>query len=133
MAAAVSLAGCGQSGDSFTPGEWELEAWMEVDGRSGQIEPRTDNVTIPQNMAGFDPRGVVFSKFYHGQRPTNVEFSDGVISGHLDQAAVAPFDAHEQPITGWYRADAFEMRITMPAIAGFQSYQVVSGKLVEPL
>ncbi len=127
------LAGCGPSADAFIPGAWEIEGWMEVDGRAGRLEHRTHNVRLSQNMAGLEPRGVAFSKFYNAQDPSNVVFADGVISGHLDQGAVAPFAAHEQAIEGWYKPDAFEMRITMPTIAGIQSYQVVSGKLVEPL
>lgn len=132
LAGATILSSCGLSSEAFTPGDWEIEAWGEVDGRSERIEPRSYQETIPQNMAGMDPRSVVFSRFYHGQSAANVVFSNGVISGSLDQSAVAPFPAHEQSVEGWYRADAFEMRIAMPAFGGYQSYQVVSGKLVVP-
>ena len=126
------LAGCGVGDDRYAPGTWELESWMEMEGHSDVTPHQTDTLRLTPEMAGFDVRTVTFSKFYHGQAAANVVFEDGTISGHLDQAAVAPFPAHEQAVSGTYGADRFEMRITMPPIAGTQAYQVVRGRLVEP-
>jgi len=132
LGACAMLAGCGVGEDSYAPGTWELEGWMDVDGYGETGQRQTDTVRITPEMSGFGVRAVTFSKFYHGQTGENVVFENGEISGFLDQQAVAPFPAHQQAVSGWYRPDAFEMRITMPPIAGTQAYQVVSGQLVQP-
>ena len=126
------LSGCGAASDRFQPGTWELESWMEVDGRSEAISGQVDTVRITPEMADFGAKPVFFSSFYHGQGGVNVTFADGIISGNFDQQAVAPFPAHQQAVEGWYAPDAFEMRIAMPQIAGVQTYQVVQGRLTEP-
>lgn len=129
VAGVMMVSGCVRHGDGFAPGEWQLESWMEAEGHDQRISPETLTVKLRPEVAAMDPRAVMFSEFYRGQKPTNVTFDDGKISGHLDQQAVAPFPAHEQPISGWYRPDAFELRITLPSIAGVQGYQVVTGRL----
>ncbi len=126
------LAGCGAAEERYLPGTWELEGWMEVDGHGETGQRQTDTVRITPEMVGFSVQAVTFSKFYHGQTGENVVFENGEISGFLDQQAVAPFPAHRQEVLGWYRPDAFELRITMPPIAGTQAYQVVTGQLVQP-
>ncbi|MBX7492996.1 hypothetical protein K3163_07225 [Qipengyuania sp. 1NDW9] len=126
------LSACGSDPNSFQPGDWELQAWLEGDTPGVRAGEMTDSVTITQDLASASPKAVFFSEFYHGAKAANVTFEDGEISGHLDQGAVAPFPAHSQSVSGWYRSDSFEMKIAMPVIGGVQSYQVVTGKLVDP-
>lgn len=75
----------------------------------------------------------MFTEFYHGVTGGNIIFKDGKISGSLHQQAVAPFPEHQQELSGTYSADRFEMRIAMPLIMGVQSYQYITGLLVEPV
>ena len=122
------IAGCGGAPDRFAPGDWELKSWMEVQGRSGQIESHTMRTRLSAQLAERGVKAAMFSEFYRGVTSGNVAFENGTISGHLDQPAVAPFPAHEQRVSGTYSAESFEIRITMPAIGGVQSYQVVTGE-----
>lgn len=126
----VMSGGCSAQPDRFAPGTWELEAWMGVEGQSNTTPRQTDTVKLSPQVAQRDPRSVMFSQFYHGQTGANVIFENGTISGHLDQHAVAPFRAHRQAVSGTYSAEAFAMRIELPEIAGMQSYQFVTGRLM---
>lgn len=131
LGASIALTGCGgQQQDRFAPGDWELKSWMEVKGRSGQFEPQTMRARLSEQLADKGVQAAMFSEFYRGVKSGDVAFENGTISGHIDQAAVAPFPAHQQVVSGSYSPQAFEMRITMPPIGGVQSYQVVTGKHV---
>ncbi|MEM1051502.1 MAG: hypothetical protein AAGI28_05335 [Pseudomonadota bacterium] len=122
---------CSSGGDRFLTGEWKLEGWMEDEGAVQRIEPQTHTVKVSEQLASRDPRTVAFTEFYRGADASNVIFADGEISGHINQGAVAPFPEHEQEVNGWYREDAFEMRIKLPKLGPFQPYQVVRGEWVE--
>lgn len=128
LGASMALAGCGGRQDRFASGDWELKSWLEVKGRSGQFEPQTHSAKLSPQVADAGVHAAMFSEFYHGEKGQNVVFEGGVISGHFDQQAVAPFPEHQQAVSGTYAAESFDMRITMPVIAGVQSYQVVTGK-----
>ena len=123
-------AACIPGEGEFEAGEWQLEGWMEHEGSSQRLEAHQYDARVSDQLAMMDARVVMFSEFYHSTDPSNVRFEDGVISGYLNQRAVAPFPEHQQEVTGWYRSDAFEMRIKMPPIGNFQTYQVVRGSLV---
>ncbi|TAD71502.1 MAG: hypothetical protein EAY70_14195 [Sphingomonadales bacterium] len=128
----LMLGACNAQEDRFTPGTWELEAWMGVEGQSTTTPRQKDTAKLSPQLAEQDARTVMFSAFYGGVKSGDVAFENGTISGHIDQQAVAPFPAHQQAVTGTYSADRFEMRIAMPAIGGMQSYQFVTGRLVKP-
>jgi hypothetical protein len=128
MGGSLMLAACTAKEDRFAPGKWELQSWMEVTGRSGRVEPQTTSAKLSPQLADKGAQAAMFSEFYRGIKSGDVTFENGAISGHIDQPAVAPFPAHQQAISGTYSAEAFEMRITMPKVAGVQSYQVVTGK-----
>ena len=132
MGVGLMLAACNAQGDRFAPGTWELEAWMGAEGQSQTTPRQKDTAKLSPQLAEQDPRTVMFNAFYHGVKSGDVVFENGTISGHIDQQAVAPFPAHQQEVTGTYSADAFAMRIAMPAIGGVQSYQFVTGRLVKP-
>jgi hypothetical protein len=118
--------------ESFSAGTWDLQSWMETEESDQQISAMEDTVVISDRFASAPPRDVAFSQFYRGESGSDVVFENGKISGHLNQGAIAPFPAHTQEVTGWYRSDAFEIRITLPLIANIQAYQVVTGKLSRP-
>ena len=126
------LAACGAQQDRFAPGTWELEAWMGVEGQTQTTPRQKETAKLSPQLAEQDPRTVMFNAFYPGVKSGDVAFENGTISGHIDQQAVAPFPSHQQEVTGTYSADAFAMRIAMPAIGGVQSYQLVTGRLVKP-
>jgi len=126
------LAGCGGQSEHFAPGTWELESWMEADGRSGRTPTQTDTVKLTPERAARDMRHVMFGEFYHGVKGGEVAFKDGTIKGHLEQQAIAPFPAHQQTLSGTYSPESFEIRIAMPKFVGVQTYQVVTGRLAKP-
>jgi hypothetical protein len=131
MGVGLMLASCNAQADRFAPGTWELEVWMGVEGQSQTTPRQKDTAKLSPQLAEQDPRTVMFNAFYRGVKSGDVAFENGTISGHIDQQAIAPFPAHQQAVTGSYSADAFEMRIAMPAIGGVQSYQLVTGRLVK--
>lgn len=132
MGVGLMLAACNAQEDRFAPGSWELEAWMGVEGQSQTTPRQKDTAKLSPQLAEKDRQTVMFNAFYRGVKNGDVAFENGTISGHIDQQAVAPFPAHQQAVTGTYSADAFDMRIAMPAIGGVQSYQFVTGRLVKP-
>lgn len=128
----VMLAGCSAGGERFAPGTWELEAWL-ADAAQTKATPRQrETIKLSPERAQRPMLRVVFGEFYQGVRGGEVTFKNGIIAGHLDQQAIAPFEAHKQTVTGTYAADRFEIRIAMPKIMGVQSYQFVTGRLVKP-
>lgn len=126
------LTACGAQPDRFAAGTWELEAWMGVEGQSAATPRQKHTAKLSARLAEHDMQTVMFSQFYRGVKSGDVTFANGTISGHFDQQAVAPFPAHQQAVTGNYTANSFEMRVSMPAIGGVQSFQFVTGRLVTP-
>ena len=123
---------CGSSDPRFHAGTWHLESWLEGEVKGPKAGQMSNEVVLDERFADLPARDVFFSKFYLGVKSGNVTFEDGVVSGSIDQGAVAPFPAHSQAMTGWYKSTAFEVRIAMPKIADVQSYQVVKGQLASP-
>ncbi|WP_108790871.1 hypothetical protein [Erythrobacter sp. Alg231-14] len=133
LAAFSMTSACMPGGGDFQAGEWEVEGWMESDIHPDRIEPQTHSAKVSEQLAAMDAKTVFFNAFYSAGAAGDVVFANGEISGHLSQSAVAPFPEHTQNVTGSYQSDAFEVRITLPEIAGIQAYQVVKGRLVEPM
>lgn len=127
----LMLAGCSLGGERFAPGTWELEAWLADAAQTRPTPRQRDTVKLSAERAQRPMQRVMFGEFYQGVQGGEVSFKDGIIAGHLDQQAVAPFEAHQQIVTGTYSADRFEMRIAMPMIMGVQTYQFVTGRLVK--
>ena len=125
-----TMSACNTGDEHFRAGTWELEGWMENEGDPAKIEPQTHSASVSAQLARMEPRVVAFTEFYRGSNPANVTFKGGVISGHIDHPRQAPFPAHVQEVSGWYREDAFEMRIKLPQMGPYQPYQVVRGERV---
>lgn len=114
------------------PGTWEIRTWLENSQSPGtRIEEQVLSESLSPQVAKRPVVSIIFGQFYHGQSPEHIEAEDGRITGYLEQNAVAPFQAHEQPVTGRYTDDSFEIVIEIPVAPGVS--QVIEGSLVEPL
>ncbi|MEM7700885.1 MAG: hypothetical protein AAF251_03005 [Pseudomonadota bacterium] len=119
-------------GGEMTAGEWEICGWL--------TNPRAPDMKISEQVhtqrldkvgAMFPVSRIIFGEFYRGSSPEHITFEEGVIEGHLNQGAVAPFPKHTQDVRGSYANDRFSLKIKMPLGEGF--IQVVEGRLVKPL
>ena len=134
----AALAGCGGDnailGETYAmqPGTWEVRAWMENNQSPGtKIEEQVLNQELSPQAAQGPVASIVFGQFYNGSSPEHIQADAGRISGYLEQRAVAPYQAHQQPVTGSYTDDSFKVVIEIPVAPGVS--QVVEGRLVEPL
>ena len=113
------------------PGTWEIRGWMENEQVPGQkIEEQVLSETLSPQDARHPVASIIFGAFYHGASPEHIRAEGGTISGYLEQGAVAPFQAHEQQVSGTYTQDSFSVVIEIPIGPGIS--QVVEGRVIEP-
>ena len=130
----TTLGGCGLndgSNDRFAAGKWELQAWFEADGNPGKAGLQTHIVEISASDAAYPPASVFVTRFYHGVKDADLNFSNGQVSGNFQQRPVDPIAGHNVPITGTYASDRFSITFEYQAF-GMKLRQKVEGKLTEP-
>ena len=113
-------------------GTWEIRAWLENAQAPGvKIEEQVFTERLSSQAASQPVANVIFGTFYSvSTPPTGILAEDGVISGTLQQSAVAPFGAHEQNVQGTYSSSAFRVQIDMTVVPGVSQW--VEGRLADP-
>ncbi|MEM7690786.1 MAG: hypothetical protein AAF291_17360 [Pseudomonadota bacterium] len=120
----------GQS--EMTPGYWEIRCWLtNPQAPDMRISEQVGTERLDAVGATFSVSRIIFGEFYRGSSPEHITFKNGVIEGHLEEGAIAPFPKHSQNVSGSYAKDSFSLKIQMPLGEGF--FQVIEGRLVKAI